>query len=539
MVDSPRPALDTPQLVSLAVSSGPDSSLDTPRHPSLGPIEFVVVAASVVAGVVLRFWTRSHLWLDEALSVDIARLPLGDIPAALRHDGHPPLYYFLLHGWMAIFGEGDTAVRSLSGVFAVLALPLAWLAGRRVGGRVTAWAFVALLSLSPFAIRYGTETRMYSLVMLLVLAGYLLVANALERSSLLRFAGVALVSGALLLSHYWSLWLIAATVVVLAWRARQCTGDARRRTVRVLAAIVVGGLFLVPWLGVMLDQSAHTGTPWAGPVRPTTLVTTTLQDFGGGDYAEGLLLGWALAALFVVGLVARSIDQHRIEIDVRTTPLVRREAAVVGLTVAIASVAGFATRTTFATRYASVFFPLFLLIAAAGLTRFAGATTRGVIATALLLLGVVGGVHNVITDRTQVGKITTAIRAEAKPGDVVLICPDQLGPSVHRLLPPALGLTQLSYPTLGDPSLVDWRDYADRNRATDPIATADAVVARARAARSVWLVENAGYKTFEGQCEAVEGELSTKLGAGRPLVIDDGDTFFEHASLLQFAGPAS
>ncbi|MEY2448194.1 MAG: mannosyltransferase, partial [Acidimicrobiaceae bacterium] len=138
--------------------SGSSPRLET-RDPSLHPIEFVAVGASVVAGVVLRFWTKSHLWLDEALSVDIARLPLGDIPDALRHDGHPPLYYFLLHGWMSLFGEGDVAVRSLSGVFAVLALPLAWCAGRRVGGQVTAWAFVTLLALSPFAIRYGTETR--------------------------------------------------------------------------------------------------------------------------------------------------------------------------------------------------------------------------------------------------------------------------------------------------------------------------------------------------------------------------------------------
>jgi hypothetical protein len=413
------------------------------------------------------------------------------------------------------------------------------MAGRRVGGRVTGWAFVALLALSPFAIRYGTETRMYSLVMLLVFAGYLLVANTLERSSWLRLAGVVLVSGALVLSHYWALWLISASVLVLAWRARRASGADRHRTIRVLLAVIAGGLFLVPWLGVMLDQSAHTGTPWAAPVRPTTLLTTTLQDFGGGDFAEGLLLGWMLAGLFVVGLVARSIDEYRLEIDVRTTPLVRREATVVGLTVAIASVAGFATRTTFATRYAAVLFPLFLLVAVVGLTRFAGALARGAIAAVLLALGVVGGVHNAITDRTQVGKVTEAIRAEAQPGDLVLICPDQLGPSVHRLLPSALGLIQLSYPMLDDPSLVDWRDYADRNGTNDPIAIADEVVARARGAHSVWLVDDGGYKTFAGQCEAVESELGARLGAGRLLVVNDGDTFFEHASLFRFPGPAS
>jgi hypothetical protein len=380
---------------------------------------------------------------------------------------------------------------------------------------------------------------MYSLVMFLVLAGYLLVANALERFSWPRLGGITLVTGALLLSHYWALWLLAASVAVLGWRARRTTGADRGRTLRVLVAVAAGGLLLLPWLGVMLDQSAHTGTPWSDPVRPTTLVTTTLQDFGGGDFAEGLLLGWSLGALFVIGLVARALDERRLEIDVRTTPLVRREAAIVGLTVAIATAAGFATRTTFATRYAAVFFPLFLLVAAAGLTRFAGRGARGVIAVGLLGLGFVGGVHNVVTDRTQAGTIAASIRSAAQPGDVVVICPDQLGPSVHRLLPASLGLVQLSYPTLDDPSFVDWRDYADRNAANDPVAIAHEVIARAGSAHSVWLVDDGGYKTFAGQCELVERELGTAFGAGELLVINDGDTFFEHASLLRYAGPAS
>ena len=59
--------------------------------------------------------TRSPLWLDEALSVNIAKLPIGQIPAALRHDGHPPLYYVLLHVWMSVLGSGDVAVRSAVG----------------------------------------------------------------------------------------------------------------------------------------------------------------------------------------------------------------------------------------------------------------------------------------------------------------------------------------------------------------------------------------------------------------------------------------
>ena len=59
------------------------------------------LAVAVVVAVVLRFVTTSDLWLDEALTVNIAKLPLGDLRAALLRDGAPPLYYVLLHGWMA------------------------------------------------------------------------------------------------------------------------------------------------------------------------------------------------------------------------------------------------------------------------------------------------------------------------------------------------------------------------------------------------------------------------------------------------------
>src|SRR5215831_7061302 len=150
------------------------------RRKPITSAEWVGVVIAVAAGLVFRFVTTSALWLDEALTVNISRLPIADIPGALRHDGHPPLYYFLLHFWMRAFGEGDFAVRSLSGIFAVAALPLAWIAGRMAGGKRSAAAMLVLVALSPFAIRYATEARMYSLVTLLVLAGYIVLLRALR-----------------------------------------------------------------------------------------------------------------------------------------------------------------------------------------------------------------------------------------------------------------------------------------------------------------------------------------------------------------------
>ena len=53
-------------------------------------------------------------WIDEAISVGIASHPLTEIPGALRQDGSPPLYYLLLHEWMALVGTGEEETRALS-----------------------------------------------------------------------------------------------------------------------------------------------------------------------------------------------------------------------------------------------------------------------------------------------------------------------------------------------------------------------------------------------------------------------------------------
>src|SRR5262245_13658162 len=111
---------------------------------------WLVVAAvrAFGAGVVMRFVASSQLCLDDALSVNIARLPLGDIPDWLRHDGAPPLYYFLLHVWTDVFGTGNVAVRSLSGVISVATLVPMWFAGRRLAGRTGGWLAVVILTSS-------------------------------------------------------------------------------------------------------------------------------------------------------------------------------------------------------------------------------------------------------------------------------------------------------------------------------------------------------------------------------------------------------
>lgn len=483
----------------LESEAAPAATVSPSRWPT------VAVVGVIALGVVTRFVTVSHLWLDEAQTVAIAAFPLGDMAEALRRDGAPPLFYVLLHGWMKLFGTGELAVRFLPGLFSVAALPLMWLAGRRLGGRRVAWAAVLLLASSPFAVRYATEARMYSLVVLLVMVGYLAVWELLERPSSTRAAvAVGVVTGALLLTHYWSLYLVFVVAATLLVVARRSDGSMRAGARRGLVAMAIGSLAFVPWLPSFLYQLRHTGTPWGAPGKIRT-VFDTITSFAGGYWDPGLMLGALYFSLTALALMGRALDGRRILIDLRTRPP-GRHLFVVGFgTLVVAIVATVVGRSAFAIRYASVVFPMALLLVALGTQAILDRRFLNGVLGVAVVTGFWSIAPNVFVDRTSAPRVAAALEAGVGPGDVVAYCPDQLGPAVSRLLPD--GIDQLTFPRATPPHVVDWVDYAEVNEAGDPEPFAAMLVDRAGPANTVWLVWAPGYRTYDDKCAALIGEL--------------------------------
>lgn len=509
---------------------GADVAPDLPERLSR-PVA-VAAATLVVAGAALRLGTTSPLWLDEALSANIASLPVGELLDALRRDGHPPLYYLLLHGWASVFGDGDHAVRALSAVIGLVTLPLLWVAARKAGGRSCAIATTVLYATSPFAIRYSTETRMYSLVALLVVVGWLAVRRAQERPSLPRLGVVSVVAGALLLTHYWSAFLLVAVggcLLAHVWRARRA-GRSSAGPVRLVVALAAGGLLFAPWLPAFLSQAGSTGTPWGAPTRPAPLLFTSLGDWGGGPYGEATFLGFSLALLALLALLGRAVGGTRIELDLRTRAGARGEWAVVCATMGLATVVSYASDAAFASRYTAVVHPLVVLLAGLGVLVLPKLGMRVAVVGVLALVGLAFGVVNLLTDRTQAAQLASAIEADAGPGDLVVYCPDQLGPGTARLLED--GPEGVTFPDAGDPRFVDWVDYAEGIDAADPGAFAQAVVERA-AAGAIWLVWSDQYRSVEGSCEQLVDALGT-LRPARSVVVESGSQL-EHAWLYRYA----
>lgn len=503
----------------------------------LRSVDVIALTGLALLALVVRFWTRSPMWLDEALTVHIAQQPLGQIPTALRHDGHPPLYYYLLHGWMSVFGTSDSAIRTLSGIFGVLLLPATWFAGRRIGGRTVAWCSVVLIALMPYAVRYSTENRMYALVMLLVVLGWLLVDSALRRPRPLLLIGIVACTSALLWSHYWAIWLGMAAALLVSGRLVRSWRGGRRDDARsaslVLGALVVGATTFLPWIGILRYQNAHTGTPWATRSSPPGVILTSIQQLGGSANTTNALAGWFFFTVMVVGLLATGVAVGRFEIDLRTQPRARRMAWICLLTMGIGSAVMIVTNSAFQSRYNAVWIPFAFIIGGIGLSQIRGPLLQRAALALVVLAAVPGVVSNITRPRTQSGISAAAIVRAGRPGDVVALCPDQLGPSMTRALPD--GFVVGSFPTFSDPRTVDWVDYAARTHAATPEQFAVKVLDKAGPKHRIFLVWMGTYVTHTGLCEQVVNAIQQHRPDAKSIVTADA-TYFEAENVMEF-GP--
>jgi 4-amino-4-deoxy-L-arabinose transferase-like glycosyltransferase len=164
-----------------------------------------LLGAALLLAAVLAFARLDHesLWFDEAWSVELAQRPLAETLSEYVQTNRegPPLYFFLLHGWMEIFGRGEVALRSLSACALIGAVLLHYAMARRLLGAPTAGVSSLLVASSPALLFYGQEVRNYSLILMLFSLSLYFFAKFIESHSAGDLVAVGLVNLAGLLTH--------------------------------------------------------------------------------------------------------------------------------------------------------------------------------------------------------------------------------------------------------------------------------------------------------------------------------------------------
>ncbi|MEK7100213.1 MAG: glycosyltransferase family 39 protein [Patescibacteria group bacterium] len=129
----------------------------------------------LVLGLMLRLISLNQsLWLDEATTAIVVRMPLTDFfTKFMPADFHPPLYYLVIHYWSLIFGTSEIALRIPSIIFGVLTIYTVFLIAKEiksVHANAIKWPVVPALFLatSGLHIYYSQEARMYAMATFLV-----------------------------------------------------------------------------------------------------------------------------------------------------------------------------------------------------------------------------------------------------------------------------------------------------------------------------------------------------------------------------------
>ncbi len=126
----------------------------------------IILAGILILSLVLRFskmfWQRDF-WYDEAFTGIITRMSWPKMWWMIFHDVHPPLYYYLLKLWASLFNYSLFSFRSFSVLFGILSVWSIYWIGKKLFSTRVGLISAFLMTISPFAIQYSQEARMYSL----------------------------------------------------------------------------------------------------------------------------------------------------------------------------------------------------------------------------------------------------------------------------------------------------------------------------------------------------------------------------------------
>ncbi|MDQ1376410.1 MAG: hypothetical protein QOE15_583, partial [Acidimicrobiaceae bacterium] len=144
--------------------------------------------------------------------------------------------------------------------------------------------------------------------------------------------------------------------------------------------------------------------------------------------------------------------------------------------------------------------------------------------------GLIVGIGADLTQRTEAGRIASVINKEASPNDLVLYCPDQLGPAASRLI--TAKVEQFTFPRADPPQRINWVDYRQVIHTTNVEQFAEQMLTLA-AGHDLWFVQNPNYPGTEHKCTRLMEWLSTKRNSQVWVAANQG-TYSEYASLTRF-----
>ncbi len=278
------------------------NQLAVTRHSSGDKFDLATWGAPLALALVafllrVSYHDAQSLWRDEVDVLRFANQPAAQLLhnlAQVKYNG--PLYYILMHGWLALTGESEFALRFLAACAGVLAVPLAAWIGQALIGRRAAWLAALLVAVSPYMVWYSQEAKMYALVGALTLLAMACQLRALTTGRAGWWAGFVIAAS---LSFY--MHMLAALLIPVYALVFPLTWPGYRRRWRgwlvSLGALTLPYVPLVLWQLPLVINTYATGHPFY-PIQDILASLFNLSTRG-----VALVGSWIVVAVFLFAVL--------------------------------------------------------------------------------------------------------------------------------------------------------------------------------------------------------------------------------------------
>jgi dolichol-phosphate mannosyltransferase len=204
---------------------------------------------------------------DESYSLVVGQANWHILFQAILSDGvHPPLFYILHKGALALWGISEFGQRFSAAVFSILSLALGYKTGQVLLNRRVGLFAALLLALNPLHVWLAQEARMYSLLGVLTIISMMAFWQAIHTNRRRAWITLTAVNSIIFVLHYFGFLMPAIQFIFIVLTFRR-----NHRHLRVWSMVqFIAAIPLLPWLIATASREVQTfGIGFL--VRPTAL----------------------------------------------------------------------------------------------------------------------------------------------------------------------------------------------------------------------------------------------------------------------------
>lgn len=261
--------------------------------------EYFILSIIILIAFLLRIYKISSpsLWHDELMTFYRLQGSFSDTINTLLISPFPPLYYIFMKFWTNLFGFSELSLRFPSLIFSTLTIIYLYLLTKKLFNKNTGLIASFLLAISPYAINYAQEAKMYSMIWFLSLASFYHFLNFIENPDKKNII-IYIISTTLMIYtlYFGFLILITQLICFLLY--------PKRKPIKEITIVLLSILLLyLLWIKVALSNiSQKSGIEW---VLETKNYLTAIKDIFSDIFRTNTNLELAIyLILIILGIIS-------------------------------------------------------------------------------------------------------------------------------------------------------------------------------------------------------------------------------------------